>query len=905
MKGNGGSLLWEDCILAGMNDDAFNISTHCSRVRRKLSPTTLEVVQTYPLDPMPWHEGGTLSAADFASRTLFGTARIVRVTGWTTGRRVEGQPAASPVTIEIDRPIPGLDAGAMLAKVYHGACWDSRRKQIVYTVPGLMAAYDPQARKWQDLKPRTAFGGWDSPAVLPDHFYEGPALVLAGDLQPGPPPCYGQSTCYDPVNDEILLFPHFGAANLDVAKSTGSVSGHLGTLVYRFSDNAWQRVSDSFGADETKKARRAATALMATASKAADAAWALGRGQGAAKAEGVRQGFADAVAALEQMAVPDGCKPMLADAGKALRQAVDAAAAAKWGDAVAGGGRAVWVLELLLDKALRVEPPPRCGTPLVYDPRNQAIVMFGGHSGLVRHDLWAPGQGEGSPGRLNDTWLYDCKTKQWREASGPLRPPPTLWPKLVYDPASGLVLLVAWETKMWDANAPRTVTLWGLDAATAEWRQLDRQPWTGEMCRTRHGASLAEIALDERNGLLILAQQAEDGRGARQTYALKLDVSKMAAQAAPAWAEPEPLRPHAIPPDEPAAVAQLKALPANKWVHVRPPHDGVDKGWGNAACDPVRGHVYYFGGGHSTYQVNDVAVYAPGANRWVYAAGDHNDWIPPAYWDGTCMGLRGGPPAGHQRNYYCVVDGRMYVSTGAESRRWGAATAKAPGQRYSWFYDLDRGGVWRRQPVSVAKDDSVPGVYGRANMATPDGRIIGFGGGLEPYNGRFFPGEVYFSSLDPATNTLTVRKVASGPACCPGEDRPFCYMADRDQVFFYEFVGSREKAVRQGTWVYDVKRNAFTDLKPKAQPPASPRAAEYIDGQDAVFAVVGGGEQWVYSFKRNTWAPLPLEADAAMGFASPYAQVVYSAKYGVLVNVGSHSRGTAVMRPDFSQIKWE
>ncbi len=34
--------------------------------------------------------------------------------GWTTGRRVEGQPAASPVTIEIDRPIPGLDAGAMV-----------------------------------------------------------------------------------------------------------------------------------------------------------------------------------------------------------------------------------------------------------------------------------------------------------------------------------------------------------------------------------------------------------------------------------------------------------------------------------------------------------------------------------------------------------------------------------------------------------------------------------------------------------------------------------------------------------------------------------------------------------------------------------------------------------------------
>lgn len=114
VKGNSGSLLWEECILSGMNDDAFNISTHCSRVRKRLSPTTVEVVQTYPLDPMPWHEGNTLSAADFGSRTLLGTARIIHVAGWTTERRIDGQSAASPVTLSIDRPIPGLDAGAMV-----------------------------------------------------------------------------------------------------------------------------------------------------------------------------------------------------------------------------------------------------------------------------------------------------------------------------------------------------------------------------------------------------------------------------------------------------------------------------------------------------------------------------------------------------------------------------------------------------------------------------------------------------------------------------------------------------------------------------------------------------------------------------------------------------------------------
>jgi hypothetical protein len=101
---------------------------------------------------------------------------------------------------------------------------------------------------------------------------------------------------------------------------------------------------------------------------------------------------------------------------------------------------------------------------------------------------------------------------------------------------------------------------------------------------------------------------------------------------------------------------------------------------------------------------------------------------------------------------------------------------------------------------------------------------------------------VYFSSLDTATNRLTLKKVTSGPACCPGEDRPFCFMADKDQVFYYEYVGSKEKMERQATWLYNVKSNTFVDLKPKRQPCASPRTVEYIDGQEAVFAIIGDGQ---------------------------------------------------------------
>ncbi len=114
VKGNRARLLWEDCEVSGTNDDAFNISTHASRVQRVVSPTEIVVLQVFPLNPMPWHEGGTLVAADFESRTLLGSARIEAVSGWTTARRLGGKPAASPVTLSLDRPIEGLRRGAMV-----------------------------------------------------------------------------------------------------------------------------------------------------------------------------------------------------------------------------------------------------------------------------------------------------------------------------------------------------------------------------------------------------------------------------------------------------------------------------------------------------------------------------------------------------------------------------------------------------------------------------------------------------------------------------------------------------------------------------------------------------------------------------------------------------------------------
>lgn len=45
---------------------------------------------------------------------------------------------------------------------------------------------------------------------------------------------------------------------------------------------------------------------------------------------------------------------------------------------------------------------------------------------------------------------------------------------------------------------------------------------------------------------------------------MRLDVAKMTPQPVEGWKEPPPIRPHVIPPDDPAWVAKLKALPATQ-----------------------------------------------------------------------------------------------------------------------------------------------------------------------------------------------------------------------------------------------------------------------------------------------------------------------------------------------------
>jgi hypothetical protein len=791
-------------------------------------------------------------------------------------------------------PNPGLGssgvsgAGAMLPSgrprpsvVLLGTCYDTKRDRVICTMPGLMAAYDPGAKTWKDLKAKTIMP-WPVTEYAGVWWNWGSTGKMKVEFDGGPP-VYGMGTCYDPVNDEVLLFPHFSAKNVSLREATGQITGHYGTFRYSFQDNTWRVVSDTFGSEETKKARRELIAVMAKTSAAMDAAWVLNRKPDAAKAAEAAKQMEAASAEAEKLDLPAKAKAGFVVVPGLLKSAAEAVSGGKLGDAQKPARDALWTMNEVLDSSLRVEPEPRCCSPMVYDSKNQCIVLYGGQTGLTRTDL---GSLDSEYWGLDDTWVYDCKTRQWRDLECKNRPPRQRLPMLAYDSESGLVLLVTLGGK------PVKASIWALDVAKREWTKRDEQGWPGGLATSSGGGSeypkpaapMEMLGFDEGARLLLITQPAAGGQS---TYALKLDLGKLAPQPAPAWTPMPAIRPQEVAPEDPAWLAKLKNLPANVWVPAKPPKEIGDRAWSNIAYDPIRGWVVYYGGGHSSYQVNDVAVYSVGANRWSSGVGTQCDFIPPVGWEGCAIDFRGGSPPYHKLNGYVAFDGRVFHYVGTDR----AYMQVYEDPRMVRFYDIGRGGVWRELPLArvsrTPESASIMQGQGGLHMVDPAGRIL-----------TLLEGSV-FRCYDIGENSYVVRDV---PAPRPGpndQSRSFCYVPGKDQILWVKHAKGTSS-----TWLYDIKENKFAELKPKHEPAGLLNGLEYVPEQNVALGVVAPQQQWVYSFEKNDWAPLTLKTEGgSMTFVGPYSQMVYAGKHGVFVNYCPGA--TWLMRPDFSQVKWE
>ncbi len=114
-KGNRASLLFEDCVLKGLGDDAFNLATQCSRVTEVESPIRITVAQHFPLGHIPFHVGDTLILINPDNNRKI-AERTIRAVATIPSKRAPRAPHLSPwapaSVLTLDRPVSeGLRKG--------------------------------------------------------------------------------------------------------------------------------------------------------------------------------------------------------------------------------------------------------------------------------------------------------------------------------------------------------------------------------------------------------------------------------------------------------------------------------------------------------------------------------------------------------------------------------------------------------------------------------------------------------------------------------------------------------------------------------------------------------------------------------------------------------------------------
>ena len=208
--------------------------------------------------------------------------------------------------------------------------------------------------------------------------------------------------------------------------------------------------------------------------------------------------------------------------------------------------------------ALGAEPPPRTLSPVVYEPETGLYVLFGGdHFDYL----------------MNDTWVFDTKTRRWRQHH-PAKAP---WPRANHTlkaKGDGTVVLTGGYTY---ANAT-----WYM---AGQYVDLADGPWTYDVAAQTWSGPSEGVPADTR------------------TY------------------RTGPFHPDfylAGPPPDPAAhERRLATLPVNRWVLLEPPRvPRQNRDWGTVRLDPDRDQILVWSGGHSAHGGTDVLHYHLGTNRW-------------------------------------------------------------------------------------------------------------------------------------------------------------------------------------------------------------------------------------------------------------------------------------------------
>ncbi|MFO7899963.1 MAG: kelch repeat-containing protein [Planctomycetota bacterium] len=224
---------------------------------------------------------------------------------------------------------------------------------------------------------------------------------------------------------------------------------------------------------------------------------------------------------------------------------------------------ALWKAQVAAEKAadqLAAEPGARALAPIVWEPKQEVFVLFGGdHLDFLRNDLWT----------------FDPAKMRWELRTPPSAPPPRANHKIEAT-GDGTIKVTGGYTyfnDIWYMGPPYRLHedgVWSYDLAANRWT---------------NSAGTKGVPPDSR------------------TYRGKLF---------------HPLTYVKGPkPDAAATAKKLDALPANRWVMMNPPlRPKMNRDWGSACIDTARDVMLRWSGGHSAHGGSDVILYHFATNRW-------------------------------------------------------------------------------------------------------------------------------------------------------------------------------------------------------------------------------------------------------------------------------------------------
>ena len=516
-------------------------------------------------------------------------------------------------------------------------------------------------------------------------------------------------------------------------------------------------------------------------------------------------------------------------------------------------------------------PPPRMASRLVCDTKNECLVIFGG---------------DAQSHYLADTWIYDCRTREWRLSKAPGSPPARAGHFTVYDPGTGWVIIGG------GYNREDLTDMWAYDVSGDVWLKLKGGVPAGWYVT-------ADIMSDQ--GLIVLTTSTkpeDDTMGCneiypvRTTYAFKLKkkglvdqeavpepqekILKRPLEEATAGTEPDPER-------RKAQSDRLKSMPDNQWVLLSDPGRVAPlRTWGSCSFVTDKGRIVYWGGGHCGYGGNDYDFYDVEENTWITSP------LVPDYperaWDKGVnpagVTFHGAPWIRHGRKVYAydpvskkIINTKNVVLTaGYEPAPLRDCEPRQPQFGVKENYrssSYAKWVTWAFDPQNERWEMICTGVPGLdLTVTTPRGVMaVDYNWGALYNKDR--PDNVTFEGQTVVENAVFLLDVAgrswkklSGEGPWPQnlyELTALAYDSRRDQLILHG--GGTE---RNELWTFDFKTARWRNMKPavavtgESEPPECRREGMYIPGEDIFFTCsyppgTDKASVYVYCPGENTW----------------------------------------------------